>query len=99
MKFTVLNGVWRQFELAPGMRSKQIPYQEIVKVLKHIMPDTGSIGGVSIEKVRQYFKDFGYKTATKNRVSVDELVSTFGTPIKPTDLEEEEYDYYEDDDE
>ena len=76
--FTMAQSVWRQFEMAEGFRARQIPYTEFVKVFKHIAGDNVT---ASQDKVRKYFKDQGYKTATKNRVSVDELVATLGTPI------------------
>ena len=78
LEYSVKSNVWRQFELANGMYARQIPYKEIVKVLKHMVSgNVDVIGGVSIEKVKNYFKSQGYTTATKYRVSTDELIGRF----------------------
>ena len=100
LEYSVKSNVWRQFELADGMRNRQIPYKEIVKVLKHMVSgNVDVIGGVSIDKVKNYFKSQGYATATKNRVSVDELVGMFGVPIKgPSMIGDGDDDYYDDED-
>ena len=72
--YSIENDVWRQYKQSDLKRYRQIHYTEIVKVLKHLVQgDVDLIGGVSVNKVKNYFKIRNYLTATTSRVSVDEL--------------------------
>ena len=85
LAFTLRQKVWQQFESACDFNSRQIPYTEILKVFRDTAPDSLIL---SVDRIRKYFKDQGYATATNNRVSIDELMATLGTPVVGDDEDE-----------
>jgi len=78
LAFTVKQNVWRQFQFASGMRARQIPYTEISRAFNHINPQEKT----TVSRLRDYFRSGSYNTATKNRVSVDELIEKFAPDMQ-----------------
>lgn len=78
LRYASRYGAWRQFEEATGTE-RQIPYGEIAKLLKHMVPEgTGLPGRPTVKNVKDYFQRQGYRTARSTKVSVDELMDKLG---------------------